>query len=78
MTDGQVAGWTAPYAIAELTAYPDGLSREQHLAAFNGTSPSAEWVRTMEREWRTVYLSGALIQAAGGFVYLALGMRPQL
>mmetsp|Transcript_11444 Transcript_11444/g.23065 ORF Transcript_11444/g.23065 Transcript_11444/m.23065 type:complete len:414 (-) Transcript_11444:586-1827(-) len=72
-TGGQVAGWAAPYLMAELTAYPDGISREQHLALYNNTPPSAEWVAQMERQWRTVYLGGALLQAAGGVAYFVMG-----
>ena len=72
-TGGQVAGWTAPYLIGELTAYPDGLSREQHVAT-NGTSSavSPSWVSSMDHEWCVVFLIGAALQMLGGGVYLAL------
>lgn len=71
-TGGQVAGWMAPYAIGELTAYPDGLSREQHLLSNCSCEPSGAWVSQLDRRWRVVFCLGALVQAAGGLTYLAL------
>jgi len=71
-TGGQVAGWAAPYAIGVLTAYPDALSREQHLHSNCSCPPSDAWVAEMDSRWRIVFCLGGLIQAAGGVTYLVL------
>ena len=64
-------GWMAPWAIGEATAYPDGLSREQHLDA--GAPPSAAWVAALGGRWRSVFLAAGLVEAAGAALYVALG-----
>ena len=60
----------APWLLGAVTAYPDGHSREEHLA--NGTRPSQEWVDTLEAEWAIAFCIGAVGAALGCLAYFWL------
>ena len=69
-TFGQITGMAAPWLLGALTAYPDGRSREQHLA--DGTPITPEWVATLEREWRLAFAIGAAATVLGCVAYFGL------
>ena len=58
------------WAIGALTPYPDGMSREQ--IELSGGEPSAAWVASLSREWRSTFLLGGLCNLAGAAFYLWL------
>jgi hypothetical protein len=68
---GQVMGWMTPWIIGELTPYPNGRSRAQIMEA-TGLAPTASWLQSLSKEWRTTFLLGGCCNLAGAVVFLAL------